>query len=610
MMFNFEYFSQVYHGLSISQYIRDGGRHTTYYAGRRLPWTMLITSNKAIMTISTFSHLEFKLSLIYSANKMNWFSHSRYVQYDFLGGLANHAIHINLLESLKMANNKIQHFSYHYIQKDLKQIIVSYEYSIQTRARILIYDGPGRLSTRLSKSDSQKRMSTKTSTFHVYIEIDLLILDIKEPIDISVRSNENVLQYKECNNNMIYLHTGIKYSSQYTSNTICVIKFFSPPRNKALFYPLYITEYSYEGPMSIMTGYGHLKCQYGGVYYISNKREQICKTGSDFVLYNDAAPGYVLIVWLMRYSRGYIKARYTGRPCFIHHINDLSQSTIINRTEGCQIHICPQPEKSEQKRCDFELKSTGRPFGTVVVIINVYKYIEECLPGPGIQANATLYNFMALYMTHHKLGHNKKMSISNKFEQPFERLFQYLVSGNVSLPASCQRRAQHERSTLTLLIPACQQIQIHNILVISDECLHYRLSFSKSRVIIYHENYLRNHSRNIILTSYDKHCPHSCRNHTFDLKVYRKFLDRVDLYSAKIGETVSTDFNHQGFWLNVTVPQKPCSLGRCRVAITAADRYSQEHPDVNRQAHFKLPARYKYFSTARCIHIFYSAKMP
>ena len=596
MMFNFEYFSQVYHGLSISEYIRDGERSTTYYAGRRLPWTMITTSNTALITISIFAHLKFHLNLIYSANKMNWFSHSRYVQYDFLGGLTNRAVHINLLDSLKIAKFRIQRFSYHYIQNDLKRVSVSYEYIIQPKARIVIYDGPGRLSTRLSTSLSQERMSTKTSTFHVYLEIDILISDIEGHIYINLRSTEDGLQYKECNKNMNDL--SVIYYSQATRNTICVIVFTNPPRNKGNVYPVYISEYRYEGPMSLMTGFGHLKCQYGGVYFFANQKEFLCKSGTEFTLSNVADHSYILVVWLMGYSKGYIKAQYSRKPCFYHHVNDIGQSTLINSVEYCQIYICPQQFKSEQTRCNLDLNIPGRPVGTADIKIHVLKSIDECLPGPEINPRATEYNFSVLYYTHSRLGDNKRMHISNKFEQPYEHIFQYLASGNVSLPVFCQRRWQHTRSTVQLRISTCQVKQLHKTIVIAEECLYSQFMFRKSYVIIYHENYRKNHSRNIISTSYDN-CPNTCRNHTFDLKVYRKFLNRVDVYSAKIGETVSTELNHQGFWLKINVPQKPCSLGRCVVAVSAPDRFTEELLDVNGHTFLTPPPGYKYFSTAR-----------
>ena len=72
LLFDWEWYSQVYHGLSVSEYIRDGGRDTTYYTWRRLPWAMVTTSNTAVMTISTFAHLKFRPAIFYSSTK--WYS--------------------------------------------------------------------------------------------------------------------------------------------------------------------------------------------------------------------------------------------------------------------------------------------------------------------------------------------------------------------------------------------------------------------------------------------------------------------------------------------------------------------------------------------------------
>ena len=68
-LFAFEWHSLVYHGLSVSEIGKDGGRNTTYYTGRRLPWTMLTTRNTAIMTISTYAYLKFRLNLFYGFSK-------------------------------------------------------------------------------------------------------------------------------------------------------------------------------------------------------------------------------------------------------------------------------------------------------------------------------------------------------------------------------------------------------------------------------------------------------------------------------------------------------------------------------------------------------------
>ena len=95
---------------------------------------MITASNTALMTISTFAHLKFRPNLFYRANKRSWFSHIQHVQCGYLGRSG----YMNLLESLNMTKNEIHNFSYHYIQKYFKRIVVPYEYIIQSKARIVI----------------------------------------------------------------------------------------------------------------------------------------------------------------------------------------------------------------------------------------------------------------------------------------------------------------------------------------------------------------------------------------------------------------------------------------------------------------------------------------
>ena len=140
------------------------------------------------------------------------------------------------------------------------------------------------------------------------------------------------------------------------------------------------------------------------------------------MLLNDAVHGYLLLVWLKGYSRGYIKA---------HHIS--LTLTIIDRGEEWQRYVCPQALKADENRCNLQLKIRGRPVGTATIKIRRLKSIEECLPGPHIHSDSTMYTFSAFCYTHSRLGDNKKMTIYNKSKQLFKRTFQYFVSANVSL---------------------------------------------------------------------------------------------------------------------------------------------------------------------------------
>ena len=197
LLFDFEWYSQVYHGLSVLEYIRDGGRNTTYYTGRRLPWTMITTSNTAVMTISAFAHLKFQLHLFYSSTKWDWYFN---VEGVYSGILSQVTYRFDLGLAFRKANHSLRKISYHFLHSDYKRIIISHDSIINSHARIVIFDGPGGRSPRLSNISfhrSTERTSFKTTTFHAYIEVHRLLFEDAKPSHIHFSPSVEFV-YHEC----------------------------------------------------------------------------------------------------------------------------------------------------------------------------------------------------------------------------------------------------------------------------------------------------------------------------------------------------------------------------------------------------------------------------
>ena len=196
LLFDFEWYSQVYHGLSVLEYMRDGGRNTTYYTGRRLPWTM-ITSNTAVMTISAFAHLKFQLHLFYSSTKWDWYLN---VEGVYSGILSQLTYRLDLGLAFRKANHSLRKISYHFLHSDYKRIIISHDSIINSHARIVIFDGPGGRFPRLSNISfhrSTETTSFKTTTFHAYIEVHRLLFEDAEPSHIHFSPSVE-FDYHEC----------------------------------------------------------------------------------------------------------------------------------------------------------------------------------------------------------------------------------------------------------------------------------------------------------------------------------------------------------------------------------------------------------------------------
>ena len=593
LSFEFEWYSQVYHGLSVSEYNRDGGRNTTHYTGRRLPWTMLTTNNTAVIIISTFAHLKFQLHLFYSSTKWGWYANIKGVYTSITSDVK---FHLDLHTAFQIRHRLFKKASYHFLQSDFKQIIISHDSIVDSNARIVVFDGPGSRSPNLFTilfNRSIDRKTFKTTTFHVYIEIDILSFEATEPSHIHF-SQAVEFDYRGCDMKP-YQRNLKQYRENYQDgrNTICSITRPYDELAHSNYFPLNISLfmlYIHEGPYTKMPGYNTPKCQYGGLYYVPNQNKALCsKNSTRMILYNDGSVQFILIVWFSGYSRGVFYANDVRDTCmFIDLDINYNNTILIDTNIPCQQYTCPDSTKTQHQMCKFIIENPDRPVGSSQISVGVKPSIDDCVPGLGTDEYTALYNISVIYYTDSRLGYNKKKRFSDIISKRFKKSFQYLVGSNVSIPGVCLRQ-KNARPHMKLIIASCRLLshgrhrslkhQYGNVLDVGN-CFNETLTFEPPSIIIKHENYKINYSRHHIITSYHTDCASSCRNHSFDLKVYHKFMDRVDIYSAEIGEKISPELNHQGFWIKIRKPETPCPTGKCYVQLLISDQDDLSDTDL------------------------------
>ena len=584
LLFDFEWYSQVYHGVSVSEYNRDGGRNTTYYTGRRLPWTMITTSNTAVMTISTFAHLKFQLHLFYSITKWSWYPNIKAV---YAGMLSDVTYPLDLVTTLQMRNRVFKALTYHFIQADFKQINISLDSIVASNAHIVIYDGPGSQAPRLLSID---KTTVMTTTFHAYIEVYILSFASTETSYIYFSQIDKLfpLAYPHC-------ATGRKQYgawSQEGRNTIC---FISWPTIGTRYFLLRLVKYIYKGTITTMTGYVTPKCQHGGIYYAPSQSKALCTSHDKMWLTNDGSVESILIVWLAGYSRGSIVIEERKEVCTTHHLDnefaEHNNTVLIDRARFCQRFICPEPTSPQLQMSNFVLKIPNRPVGSSRIYIGMISMFEDCVPGFGIEEDTAAYTVSTIYYNHLRFGYNKQNNVSNIITKRYNSYIQYLVSGRVSIPRVCLRGQKLVRPFLVLEIATCEFFNefsqrfstfVKNVYSLGN-CFNYSTTMKPGSMLIKHENYNHNYSRHHIMTAYRGDCPHNCRNNSFDLKVYHKFNDSVAVYAAKIGEKVSTGFNYQSFWLRINESPTPnCPNDKCDASVSVFGHDYLEHIDLNR----------------------------
>ena len=164
-------------------------------------------------------------------------------------------------------------------------------------------------------------------------------------------------------------------------------------------------------------------------------------------------------------------------------------------------------------------------------------------------------------------------------------MFQYLVSGNVSIPRVCLQRTLSLRSYMKVYIETCRfdemfssksNIAVENVYSL-DNCINHITHMTPNSILISHDNYTTNYPGHHIITSYPEACPRRCRHLSFDLKIYRKFDDdgdRVDVYSARIGEMISTQRTYDSIWIKINKQETPCATGECTQKVSDEDELS------------------------------------
>ena len=222
---------------------------------------------------------------------------------------------LDLVMSFQMRNRVFKALSYHFIQAYFKPITISFDSIAASKARIVIYDGPGNRSPRLLTTN---KTTIKTTTFNAYIEVHMLLFTSTEASYILFSEVDRHFYhvYPRCATR----HDQYGARSEDGRNTICFIEW---PHFRVAHYELSLIKYIHEGTVSTMTGYMTPKCQNGGLYYIPNKNQALCKILRNFVLQNDGSVDFILIVWFAGYSTGVILIDKTYRKqCWVRHLDN------------------------------------------------------------------------------------------------------------------------------------------------------------------------------------------------------------------------------------------------------------------------------------------------
>ena len=572
LKFNFEaspIISCGAHGLTVSY----KGYRSMSFCGRRVPWTMIILSDKSYLHIMTHRYLQFEISIFYNSLQNRWI---------------NRFLHLKLLPLLGHKHTIFDNSGQYYVVTEPTNYIHLNIFSeIPVNGTIIVHDGPGRLSNiilKINNRDALGNVIARTSAFWAFVDIFTqyniyIIIEIKKTSTTSKRQN-NV-----CHN----------VSSETFKNVVCSEVFIGP---KQEFLRFVLKNFVFEGPNQLTdTDTSPSLCQYGGLYVMrtrnSGDRIGYCEDIKDADIFSKYWVIHIILVWFNGYSRGYFSGTVEKFACETIYLERFPPTKMYKHEVPiqlltvtyplCYYVICPPLHVETQSICTIKL---GPPsLGPTTVGILTLNTLRPC--HTHLKNKFGLFEIKAKYTENWPLGlmNSTTTSISGELDnQTITFNYDFLHFAKVKLTLMCNEGSPKRQMALYVKTSTCQIRRgqyiypiANNIPVLTNNCpmLTYELVAVKQQtetVNMPNYNYFiykgdgHINTGHVILVEY-KSCPEECRH--FNYSVFVRSADNTDIteYTSHVGYTTFTGYYHRGFSVKINVPEKDCAKETCYLRL-------------------------------------------
>ena len=581
-LFNFDWCSLgcSAHGLGIID-SADGDK--IWFCGKRLPWTIVLRGREVQIQIQIMRGKHMNAIFFYNKIKADW------VQY-YTAHIYNHPVVQSLLYSFLLSSH-IDRFRMHYYTIHVivlpMQLIRIIGTKIDSGAVLVGYDGPGVSSKRLSLPKHLKHnYGYQTDGFRAFFSV-------------RIHNSQNLTLKLKVVNRRFDVMSGCKFRGGKLSRTSVgniTVNCYKQFTSRATSLRFAISEFKFVGP-TMLDNLGDLDdCQYGGLFFkIKQKIVSICDDKYEYNVFQDG-PSFTMVMLLYRgYSSGDIKATVYTEKCKTIHL-DLIPSVfsysqmILQTSDGCLRVVCPSLNY-DRSRCNILYKIHERAIGVAKVKVKAYESLYACTKY--MHENDTIYTYSASFSNDWPFVVAQRENVSsNIYHRLYE--FPFLYELNISIPYVCQSNKLFNQLGVILQRTVCfidqfnkpifRSLFMRNILMfqMTNECIFisYKTRLDVNTSFLYYEKAKRQTGVEIFI-SYHPNCPNSCKNYTYNLRVWTKNENATDQYTGKVGETMFTGYYHNGFILEVIDPC-PENTG-CRIATAF---YQPPYPVGNESKKF------------------------
>ena len=607
MLFEFLHFELSWTGkmcprnrLSVSD--DNGTIPREVYCGRRVPWTIISSGNKAVLRVITTGDTA-DISIFFSIQMI-----SVVTQFSLQMVVFNndeeviHYTQTGVLDGESKRRDVIIKYTVMSKPSSAFKVLVDWVFTNDSSDFLRVYDGPGSLSAPISMLNEQFVSGTYvyfSSAYIVSIHHSSLYQELHVKFNNIMNSRNS--DSKGCPSTSFLPNDKItgKLPSSYTisspstrpENTVCQINIVSQKHSK--YYPIFhIRQFSFLGPTSMQYEVD-VNCQYGGVYlttYILGLDESHsvwniytgCDSEGTYVPAVLTSNGTTLTV-LVSFFGGYSYGDFTGivdfTLCKGLYVDCDDKPVLLPLVSPCfNIHISP-PKYTESSygNCMLDIKPNRQILGPSTLLLhfkNRLFFSREIF----CNSSASLY-ITRIYNWPFNLNYNREHHLITDTDR-FLLREAFLVDLHLEIP-KC--RYKKYDSYLTLNRASCQHVNYNSpdvTLIMDKTCWGKGEKFGA--FLPETTQYLVMPSRNeraYILLYYDSSCPDECRNHTVHMIELNKEQRAVFNYTSHIapdGHTyLQSNINYDGILLKI-VPEFSVCQTYCRGTIYMSNHRIEE----------------------------------
>ena len=573
------------HGLTVSY----KGYISMNFCGRRVPWTMIVSSDKSYLHLVIQKYLHYEISIFYSSLNKDWIRHFLYIRLLY-----------SLNETL-IYKKATKNFAHYYIAtENNKHIYLNLLIRGRLNGSIIVKDGPGRLSNTildLHNTNSSENAVTKTSAFWAFVEIYLVDIEIE-------------LRFVESTHIDCY-HRGqidIQQTSKYRKNEVCAI--FIQVRR--VFLRLTVKNFVFDGPDKL-TGLSSSLCQYGGLYVkfdYADRGFEYCQDINDLDIYSQHDVLYITLVWFYGYSSGYFTGAVDTTDCQTLYIEHDSPDFVYQHDvtvklwspPNCHVAVCPPMHSETQKSCTVKLGLSS--LGPTSLKIKTINTLQPC--DTRVRHRFASYELDVNYATKWPFGLVNTTSISRKLYDNNTNVhnFDFLHFAKVKMTLMCIKDSPRKQIAVLVMKSVCESVKlnflysiVNNIPALSDSCLQISYQFvavkRQKKLENNHHHFIYKGDGHIttghkIIVCY-KSCPTKCRSFNYSVFVKSAHDKTVIEYTTQVGHDIFTGYYHRGFSVHINLPENDCRKEICHLSLSIHKSKHQIGTDHYKKLNRSMP---------------------